>query len=232
LLGAPRRGSGNHAYNSVYLLGRDGEIQGLYDKQLLVPFGEYDPFASLGRIPGAEDVTYAAGRAAAPLGTESLKVGTLICYEILFPSLVNDLVRQGADVLVNVSNDSWMDAGDGAAPEQHFSMATFRAVETRRYLVRASSGGTSGFVDPYGRRYAEIAAGTAGGHVAAIRRQTELTPYVRFGDAWIPALALILALASAWSRMSRLHTKVVRRRRRAPNVIPLRDFSAGTAMRS
>lgn len=202
LLGAPRRGAGQQAYNSIYLLGHDGEIRGTYDKQRLVPFGEYNPIAALGSIPGADDVIYAAGAGPSPLNTGSLRLAPMICYEVLFPGLVSNLVRQGAEVLFNLSNDSWMDTGDGAAPKQHLSMAIFRAVETRRYLVRASSSGTSGFVDPAGRLYGEIAAGTSGSAVAAVVPRHELTPYVRFGDTWIPCAALLFVLALAWGKHS------------------------------
>ena len=99
---------------------------------------------------------------------------------------MNDLVRRGAQVLVNLSNDSWLDAGDGGALEQHFSMAVFRAIETRRDLVRVAGSGASGFIDAFGRIGRDGAA-RHGGRAGRARSicATGLTPYVRWGDAWI-----------------------------------------------
>jgi apolipoprotein N-acyltransferase len=116
----------------------------------------------------------------------------MICYEVLFPSLVRDLVQRGAQVLVNLSNDDWLDAGDGAALEQHFSMAVFRAIETRRDLVRVAGSGVSGFVDATGRVVATVPRETAGAHVERVRLRGELTPYVRWGDAWIALFGIVV----------------------------------------
>jgi len=125
-----------------------------------------------------------------------MRLGTVICYEALFPRLVRHLVRQGAELLVNISNDSWLDGGDGAAPRQHFSMVIFRAIETRRYLVRASASGVSGFVGPYGDPYALVPSHTAGTAVAAVVPLHGLTPYVRWGDSWIAVAGVVLAAST------------------------------------
>src|SRR6185369_129820 len=125
---------------------------------------------------------YAGGGSAAPLHARGFELGTMICYEVLFPQLVRDTVRRGADLLVNISNDSWMDAGDGAAALQHFAMSVLRAVETRRYLVRSSSGGVSGFVSPVGEVFAVVPHGTAQASIGAVVPRDEVTPYVRHGE--------------------------------------------------
>jgi apolipoprotein N-acyltransferase len=114
-----------------------------------------------------------------------VNLGTLICYEALFPHLVRDLVRRGADLLVNISNDSWLDSGDGAAPRQHLSMVVFRAIETRRYVVRASASGVSGFITPLGELYSLVPSDRAGAAVASVVPLHGSTAYVRWGDAWI-----------------------------------------------
>src|SRR5690606_5808393 len=111
-------------------------------------------------------------------------LGALICYEALFPALARARVRDGADVLVNLSNDAWLDSGDGAARAQHFAMSVFRAVETRRPLVRASVGGISGFVTATGEVQDALPPGR-GVLRAAVVPGTTTTPYVRWGDAWI-----------------------------------------------
>jgi apolipoprotein N-acyltransferase len=123
---------------------------------------------------------------------------------VLFPGPVRDAVRRGADLLVNLSNDAWLDAGDGDAPRQHFAMGVLRAVETRRYLVRASAGGTSGFVSPLGDVYSIVAWGEAGAAVGRVERRTELTPYVRWGETWIAVVGLVIVAVSARGPRRRL----------------------------
>jgi apolipoprotein N-acyltransferase len=183
LIGSPRLAADREARNSAQLLGNDGTILARYDKQHLVPFAE----ESLLRVDAAlaSEPVYGPGPQADPIPSAVGPLGVMICYEVIFPGLVRDLVRRGAEVLVNLSNDSWLDAGSGAALEQHFSMAVFRAIETRRDLVRVAGSGVSGFIDAFGRVRATIPRGTAGARVEPVVRRTGLTPYVRFGDAWI-----------------------------------------------
>ena len=195
LVGAPRLGTADTAHNSAYLVGAGGRVVATYDKRRLVPFAEYSPFPWFRETPAAGMVTYAPGVAADPVRSGDLRVGTVICYEVLFPHLVRDLVRNGAELLVNLSNDSWLDRGDGVAPRQHFSMSVFRAVETRRYLVRASASGVSGFISPTGHIYSELASDTAGSAVAPVQLRQGKTAYVRWGDAWV-MLATGLALGA------------------------------------
>ncbi len=185
IFGAPRYDrTAQVARNSAYWMGPTGNIDGYYDKQKLVPFAEYDP---LGGESDSDQIVYRGGDEPGLLDPQDMSVGAVICYEIIFPSLVRELVRDGARLLVNLSNDSWMDVGDGVAPRQHASMAVFRAVETRRYLVRASAGGYSGFVDPYGRLYATLPNRTADYSLARVGFRDEITPYVRWGDRWATA---------------------------------------------
>ena len=191
LIGSPRLATPGEARNSIQLLGSDGAIHDLYDKQHLVPFAEYNPLRRA--APDPQDPVYGPGGAAEPIATAVGRLGATICYEVLFPDLVRDLVRRGAQVLVNVSNDSWLDAGNGAALDQHFSMTVFRAIETRRDLVRAAGSGASGFVDPLGRVVATVPRNTAGTVVGRVRLRDELTPYVRWGDTWIFVFGAVVA---------------------------------------
>ncbi len=193
IFGGPRLDEEDRAFISAYFLDPSGAIAATYDKRHLVPFAEYDPLPWYGGTSRA-DALVNGGKRAAPLPIAPFGVGLVICYEVLFPDLVRAGVAQGAQLLVNMSNDSWLDHGDGAAPQQHFSMAIFRAIETRRYLVRAASSGVSGFVSPSGEAYARIESGERGALTASVAPMTEITPYVRFGDAWI-FLANGLALA-------------------------------------
>jgi apolipoprotein N-acyltransferase len=125
-----------------------------------------------------------------------MSLGTVICYEVLFPHLVRDLVAKGAEVLVNLANDAWLDGGDDAARQQHFSMTVFRAIETRRFLVRAAANGVSGFITPLGQPFALLPADTAGASMAQVEPRHGLTPYVRWGHAWVLVVGgAVLALA-------------------------------------
>ncbi len=139
-------------FNRAYMMNPRGFISGSYDKIHLVPFGEYVPLGKylsfLGKIiaqagdfsPGDKDVP--------PLCFNGSSVGVLICFEIIFPYLSRDVVNNGAQILVNMTNDAWF--GYTSAPEQHFSMAVFRAIENRRSVARAANTGISGFVEPTG----------------------------------------------------------------------------------
>ena len=140
------------SYNSAYLFTPDGEIEARYDKQHLVPFGEYVPFSDYLPLPGplVENVgNFSSGKAGSPLSCQDAAIGVLICFESIFPKLARDWTYKGANLLVNITNDGWY--GRSSAPWQHLSMAVFRAVENRRSLVRSANTGVSAFIDPLGR---------------------------------------------------------------------------------
>src|SRR6185436_18227813 len=88
--------------------------------------------------------------------------GVSICHEITYPELIAESVRDGAQLLVNIANDGWLDGGHAFAGRQHLAMAVFRAVENRRYVVRAATTGNSAVIDPYGRVVDALPAGRAG----------------------------------------------------------------------
>jgi apolipoprotein N-acyltransferase len=139
-------------FNSAYLLSPAGVIKGKYDKVHLVPYGEYVPFRNL--IPFVKGFTagigdMGTGKGFYPLFMDDKKIGVLICYEGILPFAARAYKRNSADLLVNITNDAWF--GSTSAPFQHFSMAVFRAVETRLFLVRAANTGVSGIVDPCGK---------------------------------------------------------------------------------
>lgn len=194
LFGAPRYEDGR-TYNSVRLITAAGRNGGVYDKQHLVLLAETDPLAppSPGG-PNASPRRFSAGEGPSILSS-FVPVAPSICHEVIYPELITRGVRAGAALLVNVSNDGWLDTGSGAASQQHFAMALFRAVETRRYLVRAAVTGMSGVVDPYGRVLDSLPAGTAGALTVAVAGRGGLTPYVRFGDVFAIACALAAAAA-------------------------------------
>jgi apolipoprotein N-acyltransferase len=195
LFGAPRWQDGR-TYNSVRLITAAGRNGGAYDKRRLVLFAEHNPLAPDPADARTDDPhQFSAGDGAGVLAS-FVPLGLTICHEILFPELVTASVAGGAALLVNVSNDGWLDGGHGVASRQHFAMAVLRAVETRRYLVRAATTGVSGVVDPYGRVVGTLAAGATGTLAVPVAGRTRMTPYVRFGDAFalLCSLSAVLAL--------------------------------------
>ena len=172
-------------YNSAYLLDSGAMVLGRYDKAHLVPFGEYIPFKKwfpfLGKI--IEQVgDFWPGKPGHAIDWGEYRLGMLICYEIIFPTLAREMVKNKASLLINITNDAWY--GKTSAPHQHFSMAVFRAVENRRALVRSANSGISGFIDPAGR----IVSSSPLFKDAVMTRSIPLidtaTIYTRFGDAF------------------------------------------------
>jgi apolipoprotein N-acyltransferase len=108
------------------------------------------------------------------------KIGVLICYELIFPFLSRAAVQNGAELLINITNDAWY--GKTSAPYQHFSMAVFRTVETRRALVRSANTGISGFIDPIGRIVSKTLVFKDSVIVEDVPLMSGQTPYVRLGD--------------------------------------------------
>src|SRR5574337_1158772 len=139
-------------FNSAYLLSPAGEAVGRYDKMHLVPFSEYVPLKKF--LPFIHKLTegvgdFVEGPGAIPIKFEGGGIGTLICYESIFPEIARLSVMNGATVLANITNDAWF--GYTSAPYQHFEMAILRAVENRVYLLRAANTGISAVIDPVGR---------------------------------------------------------------------------------
>jgi apolipoprotein N-acyltransferase len=153
-------------YNAAFAIYPDGSVPFPYFKQILIPFGEYMPGATLlpwlnslnanaGIFHAGTEATVFGYPMAQPDGTvRTVKVAPLICYEDTVPALAREATRRGAQVLVNLTYDTWF--GRTAAPYQHHVIAAFRAIENRRYLVRATSTGYSAVVDPLGRTIAAL----------------------------------------------------------------------------
>jgi apolipoprotein N-acyltransferase len=183
-------------YNRAYMLNRFSIVTGTYDKTHLVPFGEYVPLGEvltfLGKIT-AQAGNFSPGDSRfIPLEFSSHKTGVLICFEILFPSIAADFVKNGADILTTITNDAWF--GRTSAAQQHFSIAVFRAIENRRTVVRSANTGISGFIDPNGR----ILETTALFQDAAVTRQvpalTRISLYTRYGDVFAGSSLVAICL--------------------------------------
>jgi len=182
-------------FNRAYLFQGD-KLAGFYDKEHLVPFGEYAPFGE--DIPILSTLlqgvgAFTPGRRTSPLMAGRLAMGMLICYESIFTELAQERVRAGANVLVNISNDAWF--GRSAAPRQHLELAVLRAVEQNRFLLRATNTGITALIDPKGRISSETPLfQEAAVAVSGVGLITEKTPYHRL-YGWIEGLAALLALA-------------------------------------
>ncbi len=170
-----------------------------------MPFGEYTPLVSY--LPFLEKLTAAGGDFVPgdghiPIKTDIGNIGVLICYEGVFPYITNETVRQGAQVLVNLTNDAWYDRT--SAPYQHFAFYIFRAIETDRYLLRAANTGISAIIDPKGHVEAETPIFTEEILRGSFAMKDKKTFYVRYGDYFILlALIALIALAIAgWRRKS------------------------------
>ena len=191
--------------NSAFLVGETGEILAKYDKRHLVPFGEYVPLRPIfffldqlvvgigDFLPGKGDTVFRG-----PFGRFSV----LICYEAIFPDEVRRDVLDGAEFLVNITNDAWF--GRTSAPYQHLAMAAFRAVENNVYLVRAANTGISAIIEPSGGIAEPTGLYTDAAFVGRVRLGGARTFYTRYGDvfAWACAMgaAACVAAAGRWGR--------------------------------
>lgn len=155
IIGSPSYAAGKNQlvyHNSAFMVSPQGKPAGKYDKVHLVPFGEYVPlkrFLPFINKLVAQVGDFKPGRRGSTLAWNHHHAGVLICYESIFPELARAMVANGADLLVNITNDAWF--GRTSAAFQHFSMAVFRSVENRRFLARAANTGISGFIDACGR---------------------------------------------------------------------------------
>jgi len=207
VFGAPRvrDDAGTSRYfNSAYHVAPSGEVR-FYDKIHLVPFAEYDPLPFDESLAAEGDGAFSAGGASTVIDTPIGRLGMLICYEVIFPELSRQLTRAGAEILLNLSNDGWVDRAGLGAGRQHLSIAVFRAVENRRFLARAAASGISGFIDPWGRPFGELAAGRSGLAIGRVSPRRDLSFYTRVGDVFAfacVALGLLLVAAARTSRRS------------------------------
>jgi apolipoprotein N-acyltransferase len=197
LLGAPRgenTETGERYYNSAYLLAPGGTVLGVYDKIRLLPFAEYRPLALPSLVPHNSEhpSDFTAGSRSTIFSLPQGNFGVLICYEATYPYLARRLVQNGAQFLVNISNDTWL-AGEAAAA-QHFSMAVFRAVENRRSLARVATAGFAGFIDPFGR-VSQLSDATENVILGDVLPRQHLSVYTRYGD-WFVVVCGVWALVA------------------------------------
>ncbi len=184
--------------NSAVMLAPDGHFIDRYDKMFLVPFGEFIPplFSWVNRVtkeagdflPGTRVVVF-------PMGP-GRSAGTFICYESAFPHLVRQFTLGGASVLANISNDGYF--GHSAAREQHLKLVRMRAMENRRWILRATNDGITAAVDPAGRVIVRVPPYRETVTHVPFSYVTGTTFYTRHGDWFVwSCLALGIGLAAA-----------------------------------
>jgi apolipoprotein N-acyltransferase len=192
-------------YNSASFFEPDGSYAGRYDKMHLVPFGEYTPYKPLFFFVGdlLDDLLFIPGNHRSVFPVANNKYGVFICYESIFGDELRHFALNGANVLVNISDDGWY--GDTSAPWEHLDMARMRAIENHRWLLRATNTGITAAIDPQGRITQTIPRHLRTSVQVAFGFENDLTFYTRHGDwfAWLCALTTALALLLGFTRRTR-----------------------------
>jgi apolipoprotein N-acyltransferase len=165
-----------------------------------VPFGEYIPFQKLlffahkltGRVS-----SFSRGQERKVFRLSGHRYGAFICYEAVFADEVRQFTRLGAEVLVNISDDGWY--GDTSAPWQHLNMARMRAIENRRWLLRATNNGVTAAIDPYGRVRQSIPRHQTDALPASYGFRDDITFYSSHGDVFAWACAILGLGVAGWA---------------------------------
>jgi apolipoprotein N-acyltransferase len=230
------------SWNSVFLIEPGGKTVAKYNKIHLVPFGEYVPLGKLfpwlvdmigmgrGLTPGRKFALFDIAKGA--------KAGVCVCYEDIFPEIARGFVRRGANILINITNDAWYPTS--SEPEQHLANAVFRAIETRRPLLRAGNNSCSCLILPSGLIVDSVVSSVApdgssiprptvkcrgfGAFQVLFDSNPPLTFNTRYGDlfAWLCAALLAAALLrSAWNWKDR--------RRAVADAFDKKHVSTGTS---
>jgi apolipoprotein N-acyltransferase len=202
LTGVVARARDGAPLNSALLTGPNGAVISRYDKVNLVPFGEFVPwpFGILTRKVSSEAGDFEAGKRVVVSRVDSHRIGVFICYESVFPSYIRKFAASGAEVMFNISNDSWF--GKSQARYQHLQIVRMRAAENARWILRATDNGITAVIDPAGRvvrttqEYEELAARFQ------YRYRQDLTIYTRYGD-WFVLLCALIADATLTSAVLR-----------------------------
>jgi apolipoprotein N-acyltransferase len=199
----PKTERGYHAFGSAAVFDRDGRSLGRYDKIHRVPWGEYVPYKDLFSFAGkliANAGDLEAGTRHTLFTLNGHQVGVFICYESIFGDEIRTFVKDGADVLVNISDDGWY--GDTGAPWQHLDMARMRAIENRRWVLRDTNTGITTSIDPHGRGTFTTSRHVRQAFAFPFDYRSDPTFYTLHGDwfAWLCVLITATFLVVAQNR--------------------------------
>ena len=193
-------GQSSQIFNSAALVSPQGEWVGRYDKVHLVPFGEYLPFPQMFAFAGGltkEVGEFQRGASHTPLDVGGEQLGMFICYESIFPDEVRQGSLQGAQVLLNISNDGWY--GDSGAWKQHLQQTQMRAIENGRWLLAGTNTGMTASIDPDGRIVAATERNVRTALAAPYALSSGTTFYTRHGD-WFAYLCAIISAGALLAR--------------------------------
>lgn len=193
-------------FNTIFHISPAGEFASFYAKRHLVPFGEFNPFAEL--LPFTKKLTqgfgyFTPGDKEVLFDVMGIKFAPLICIEDVFMRYGREFSKHGADVLVNFTNDAWY--GDSSAQHQHVVYSQLRAMENRRYVLRATNTGVTAIINPLGKIVASRPPFTKDTLLHDLAIETKNTFYSQHGDIWILLPTLFL------SGMMVLYTLIKRR---------------------
>lgn len=185
-------GGDSKIYNSLYMISPDGSFSDtVYSKRHLVPFGEYVPMRGLimALIPplaqlSALNQDFSPGEDSALFETEWGSIGSLICFDSIYEELTRESVRDGAELILLPSNDSWW-FSDSAATYEHEAQAVFRAIESGRFVVRSGNTGVSTVISDKGEHAVWIEALTDGYALTEVSLFDHTTLYMQVGNLFV-----------------------------------------------
>lgn len=195
--------------NSLFVFDYNGNMLQPYTKRVLVPFGEYVPYRSLftSIVPSLAEINMLsadlyAGEHTAVFETNAGKLGSAICYESIFPNLCRKSVKDGAEVLLIATNDSWF--GESAALKHHLAAARMRAVENGVPVIRAANTGISALINADGSYVERLGVSQRGYVVNELAKASERTLYYYVGDS----IVLVCFALTVFDKLKALLTKI------------------------
>lgn len=183
-------------FNSALGITSKGEIFTPYNKQILMPFGEYMPFSS--KFPWIKSLNPVAAdftpgdKQEVFIFDDKTKIAPLICYEDIVPEMSSKAVLSGATFLVNLTNDAWF--GDTMAPYQHQRIAAFRAIENRRFLIRSTNSGVTSVISPTGKVIQSLPVFSDGILETSVYPINSITWYSQLGTERFPTILFFLGV--------------------------------------
>ncbi len=202
---AEKHTDGVQLFNSIVQINTKAEMLAVYRKMHLVPFGEYLPFKEIFKhFPTVRRAVgeVSRGHEAVLFDVLDLKVGSLICFEDIFPSYARALAKKKADILINYTNDAWY--GDTSAQHQHLVFSQFRALENRLFLLRATNTGMTAIINPRGEVFDKLAPFKNSYLLHNIKVDRATSFYSLHGDNWVFGIAVIFFMLFLYAVIKRL----------------------------
>ncbi len=205
----------NKIWNTIFVVNEQSKVVDNYDKNHLVPFGEYIPFAD--QFPFISKITDGSVNFSEGEGLKTIKLNSrtpsfspLVCYEAIFPDHIIDKTNP-PKFLLNLTNDAWF--GSSSGPYQHFDMVRMRSIEYGMPAIRVANSGISGLINPMGKVVAAIPLNQKGIVDVMLMENLPTTTYMKFGNKIVFYSSLIL-LAVALFKMPKLQrAKSLRRKK-------------------